>query len=266
MSNTLSRGLAVLILFVVPLALTGCAGSGRMDANPSQAKAKSDTPKADEKKNDDKAEKLAKELESMQQTLERMERELAIKELSLQKTEHSRKLSLTQSEQTIKRAERELAMAQRKMEKFLNEDVPQRIQRAELGLKYTQDRFQEAQEELNQLELLYNEEEFAEKTKEIVLERGRRRLARSEENLQLSQRDVRILKEITIPVERDEWKHRVHDKELELQKKRRDLEINRIAQEIAILNAQNALQKQHEDIENQQDKITEKREALEELE
>ena len=70
----------------------------------------------------------------------------------------------------------------------------------------------EAQQELEQLELMYSEEEFADQTKEIVLERGRRRLERTQRDLELRRADFATLQEQTLPVERREHELRVVDK------------------------------------------------------
>ena len=59
----------------------------------------------------------------------------------------------------------------------------ERVSRAELGFQFAQDGAKEAEQELQQLEMMYQEDEFADKTKEIVLERGRRRLERSKRSL-----------------------------------------------------------------------------------
>ena len=88
-----------------------------------------------------------------------------------------------------KRAEEELAVGKRKAEldhdaaelawkRFQEVDKPMRLQEADLRLQGSRDNYADQEEELRQLEKMYNADELVEETEDIVLKRTRRQLAR----------------------------------------------------------------------------------------
>lgn len=168
----------------------------------------------------------------------KLERELEVARLRLRQAELGREHGRIQAEQAVAAAEFELQMAQRRLETLRTREIPVRVARAEQGLVGAQDRVTEEQQELEQLELMYQDEQIADKAREIVLERAARRLERSRTNLDLQQRELVTLKERTIPVELAEAEQGVLQKEQALQRARREAETGRIDRDISIINAQ----------------------------
>lgn len=103
-----------------------------------------------------------------------------------------------QSEQdqsaALQRAREELTDAQRALRHFEGFEKPTRLAKAELDLKDSQDYATSQDEEMKQLELLYEKDDLGDKTKEIVLARGRRQHQRAQERLALAKRDFEDLK------------------------------------------------------------------------
>ena len=149
----------------------------------------------------------------------------------------------------------ELELLQRKFKTFLEKSRPERLNRAELGLQMQQDGAREAGEELAQLEMMYKEDQFADKTKEIVLERGRRRLERARRSLEIETGASELLKGETLPLEQLEQEIAIRDKQIAMERAVRDFEASMIdlklgvmAGETEILRLEDELEDAHRDL------------------
>jgi hypothetical protein len=187
--------------------------------------------------------------------LVRKERELAIAQERLSKA----RLAAAQAEEqhtiAVERAEREVALQQQRYDQFTSHTAPQRIGQAELGLRRTEDRVKESEEELHQLELMYGEEDFADQTKEIVLQRGRRRLERDQQSLKLQQQDVAFLKDKQLPLEKAEQELQLQRRRDDLEKARRDANASLLDNHIGVMSAENDVARLEEEISQLRQKI-----------
>ena len=223
---------------------------------------------------EEELEKKHKELEKKERKLAKLERDLRVAHLKLEKAELSMAHSEHRHEVAIGKAEVELELTVRRLETYNERNVPSRLAWTELHLRGAEDRVNEAREDLEQLERTYSEEEeFADQTKEIVLERGRRRLERSQRDLELRHADAETLKEATIPIERREHELRVENAEQSLRRTRENVEPGMIDQRIALINAEGEIIRiEHEiddlreEMEEAEKEIAETEEELEELE
>lgn len=132
-------------------------------------------------------------------------------------------------------AERDLAAA--KVEDFEKRSAPVRVEKAQLSLKRAQDNVIEAEEELEQLEMMYGEQELAEKTSEIVIARAKRRIERARWNLNIQRQELHNLENETIPLERRELVLKVEAGEIQHQGKLRSAETNMLEKQIALMSA-----------------------------
>lgn len=267
----LNRGMVVYktVVFFAVVALAGCARKRGTDMNaavsehespraaePANSEAapaaateepsKSDKPAdlaAGEKAAKEEAEKLAKEAEQRQINRDRLARELAISRERLKQTQMAHDAAKITTDQSVAKAEKELEIARRRFETFMNQSVPNRIKSAELSYQYSQDSLKEAEEELEQLELMYKEEEFAEKTKEIVIDRAKRRIERSRTGLSIQATELSILKERTIPIETEEQRMAVEDKEKALAAAKRDAESTMLGHRINLMSGESDLKR-----------------------
>jgi hypothetical protein len=184
------------------------------------------------------AKERARKDRERQRKLARLERELEVARLNLAKTRLAAEQAEARHGESVARAEAELRLARERLRIFEEITAPQRIARAELNLRGSEDGHTEAREELEQLELLYREEEFADQTKEIVITRARRRLERSARELELQQAELEALRSTHLPLERFEREQEVWQKETALAQLQRERELSVLADRVALLNAE----------------------------
>ena len=80
--------------------------------------------------------------------------------------------------------------------------------------------------------------DFADKTKEIVLQRGRRRLERSRTNLDIRSKTFLFLQNHSLPLEHKELQFKLEQASLLLAKTQRDAKAGELDKQIAILTAE----------------------------
>ena len=82
------------------------------------------------------------------------------------------------------------------------------------------------------------EQELADKTREIVLNRGKRRVDRARERLDLQTRELEALKLHTLPQERDKLALEVDGKKRQIDRLRREGETAALANDITVMSAE----------------------------
>jgi len=248
------------------LIVCGCAGvfetkrQQAPKARPSQhaelaapaetAKAESDQEPAEKKDDEDPKLKRA-----------RLVRDLAIAKEKLAKAG----LALThqqaddQAELAQKAAEHKLAMT--KLQDFEAHDAPQQLEEARLQLLRSEDWLKDAEEELAQLEMMYAEEDLADKTREIVLERGRRRLERARRDVALSHITLANLEEHSLPREAVDLRSQMTEKARLLENLQRAIEAHRLEKQIALMEAEAEVTRLEEEITKLDEKAKEAEET-----
>ena len=131
------------------------------------------------------------------------------------------------------RGEAELKDIQDQLAQLEKVDAPARVAKAKLELAQMQDALAEQEEELAQLEMMYKESDLADKTREIVLNRGKRRVERAKEKLELQARDVQALGETILPHEHDKLARQLELKRRDLERVQREGEMQLHEQHIA---------------------------------
>ncbi len=255
----LSKKRLVIRGFTALLALigTGCAPATTRSVESTQESrpteqatattAPASTPAEDEAAEKEKAEKERRDLVRKQA---RTERDLTMARERMRKTKLQNEFNEQQEKLAEEKARRELDLAERKLRTFKEISTPERLDRADLSLQYSRDSVVEARQELEQLEGMYKDDQFADKTKEIVLERGRRRLERAERSLALEDRAIAALKGETLPVELIEQEAGVREKREAIKKLVFDNEMEAIDRKLSILGAEAELIRLEEDLED----------------
>ncbi len=118
----------------------------------------------------------------------------------------------------LEKVARELELAKKALGHFEAVELPQRLARAALDLQEAQDGLAEQDEEMKQLALMYAADDLADKTKEIVLARGRRRFERAKQRLDLARKEHDDLTGVQLPEQRDRLRVAVNEKELDVQR------------------------------------------------
>jgi len=203
------------------------------------------------------AKQKAKQAKERQRKLVRLERDLQVSRLRLSKAKLEEQDAEIRAEESLLNAEVQLELAQDRLRDFLEIHKPQRIAWNELGLRRAEDGLTNARQELQQLELMYAQDEFADQTKEIVIDRARRELERAERDLELRRRDSSTLTEVTLPLEQREHELAVQDRERDLARVRRERETTMIDKAIALLNAESEVARLEQELEDLREEIAE---------
>ena len=191
---------------------------------------------------------------------DQVRRKLEIAEQKLAKARLAAEHGEAETESKITTAQQKLIVATTKLQQLEQYIAPNKLARAELGLQGSLDRFNESQEEMTQLELMYAEEDFAEKTKEIVLERGKRRLERSQRDLEIRRRELEFTQSHDLPLQIKEQQFKVEQAQKSLDKAKRDSVGGIIDRRIATLTADAAVAKLQAELEKLEKEAKEKKE------
>jgi hypothetical protein len=167
----------------------------------------------------------------------KLQRSLDVAREKAERAEMALAHQLADTQAALANAERAHELVVRKLRVFQDQDAPLRLDQARLSHQRAEDYLQEQQEELQQLEMMYTEEDLADKTAEIVLNRGRRRLARARRSLELETIELANLEEHHLPMERADLQKEVDEKARALEQARRKGELDRLDQEIAVMEA-----------------------------
>jgi hypothetical protein len=147
----------------------------------------------------------------------------------------------------LEKAKAELAQAEQARKRFGEEEAPIKTERAQLDLQEAQDSLAENREELDQLEMMYKADDLADKTKEIVLNRGKRRLERAQQRLALQQREANSLQS-ELDQTRAKLELAVTEKKVELERMQRSVESDALEKDTAVLSAQAELARVEEEL------------------
>ena len=244
MHTKFRTGVLVVALLPLALALIACdspATSGNEVATVAQKKKDSKGTKTKKKDNKDAKTKNKKATNS--ETKKIAKRDGVTRKLDIARQKHA-KSSLAaeygniENQNKIAKAEQDLDIATTKLQHHEQYTAPNRLARGQLDLRNAEDRSKESQEEMTQLELMYAEEDFADKTKEIVLQRGRRRLERSRTNLDIRGKTFLFLQNHSLPLEHKELQFKLEQASLLLAKTQRDAKAGELDKQIAILTAE----------------------------
>lgn len=147
------------------------------------------------------------------------------------------------AEASLAKANDDLQRAAHAFEHFQSFDRPQRLHRAKLELQSAEDFMTEQHEEMQQLELMYEQDDLADKTKEIVLARGRRRLERAKERLGLQQKELEDQISFHLPEEERRLSQAVRDAKAALQRAEFEAKSGAIDRETAVITARQEIEK-----------------------
>jgi len=179
---------------------------------------------------------------------------LEIAEASLDQMEMEHESRERDVKETAENAEKELELAAEKLARFKEFDAPNRIARAELTLKNMRDAAEEAKEELKQLELMYEEQDLEDKTREFVINRGKRNLERRKQSLAIEERGLVSLKEHEIPSELASIELDTAKKEYALGKARLGIKIEGLKMKVEMMKIRGEIEKVKEELAGLDDK------------
>jgi hypothetical protein len=124
--------------------------------------------------------------DSKAEALQKKERELNYARLQLQITELEQQADARAQQNSIADAERGVRRAQEELDDYLKSQKSLEKAERELNTDQQKEGLRETQQEYDELESMYKDEDFAKKTKELVLSRGKARLDFSRRGLDIS--------------------------------------------------------------------------------
>ncbi len=101
----------------------------------------------------------------------------------------------------VRHAEAGVAVAAATLATFMESTMPSRLQSAELSLRRSSDRVQEAADELEQIRIMYDEQDLEDMTAEFVVSRGQRNAEHAAASLAIQEAEFDALKERELPQE-----------------------------------------------------------------
>ncbi len=210
------------------LGLTGCGllgiGGGDQPAAP-VASAAEEEAAADNNKEDTAAKRTE------------LNQRLAIAQLKLEKAKMDVADQETDASDRLRQATEELELARARLTQFETLDSPARLAEARLSLRSVKDRKQEADEELAQIEIMYEAQDLDDKTSEYVVARGRRNAERMAESVAIQEKETESLEQHTLPQELRKLKLEVDRKNTALEKTQRDAKGEKLSRQIALESA-----------------------------
>ncbi len=186
-------------------------------------------------------EKIDRQVKEAEYGLRLAELAMRDSELAMSQLQTTQKLDRQQIEQTRR-------SAQQKYDNFVKIDHLRNQLSAKFSLKNSQASYENALEELRQLEKMYKEDELTEESEEIVLKRTRQSVENAKFRLEGTEISTKRSLEQSIPLELQQVKAELTRQELTYEKAIKDLETARQRKTIELEKQQFALEKQQRDL------------------
>jgi len=167
-----------------------------------------------------------------------IDRKIAVAELKLEHAKMEAESKQVAAQEAIHQAEEELGLARAKLVQYRDVDAPNKIEQARLSLQGAKDRAQEAQEELRQIEIMYEDQDLDDRTAEFVVNRGRRQAERAARQIAIQERSLSSLTEHEVPRELRRLQLDLDRKEAALEKARRDARSGEVQRKISLMSAE----------------------------
>jgi hypothetical protein len=234
MKKTPSPFLSLLLPVLAAAPFASCAATG---AEPAGASAAAQDGAAEGK--GDAKQDAAKKEEAAQR---KKQRDFEYAQLALEAATMDSENERRATGNAIEAAERELKAAKNEQEHFKKKVVPLELDERALAVDRAKQNVLEAREELMELEAMYAQEDFAKATKELVMTRGRSRLAMSERDLGLAERRATMVKEFDHKKREREFADRVKKAENALEDAQARAAKVDVDKRLAVLKAEHALE------------------------
>ena len=141
------------------------------------------------------------------------------------------------------RLRRESELAAARLAQYHDVESARKLKECQLQLQKTQDQMEDSRDELEQLEKLYQGNDLADSTKEIVLKRGRRDLLRAGAAVALKEIELKTLRDDLIPTETGRMQLEADQKKDEADRAAQGADVQLRHKRIALARAQADVQK-----------------------
>lgn len=239
----------------VLLFATACASlptAPTPDSEPAVTAKAPDARAAEEKQ---KAEAKQQKVKDLQRELRKKQRELEQARAELAIAAIERELRMQGAQAAIERAVVALELSRDALQVFLGEQKPRELEEKKISLDRGAYAAEEAKDELGELVAMYEADEFAKTTKELVIKRSRRHLELADRELAITKRENAEFEQHTLPRRERELKQKVADAELEHGKAGRELEKTKLELQAAEQKGKDRLAELEEDLVELQAKL-----------
>jgi hypothetical protein len=168
-----------------------------------------------------------------QKDLRQKQRELAHAKVEQQVEALDRRHRTMSVDAALERTGVDLEAARAELNAFLQDEKPRELEARRISLDGTVYRAEHSKDELAELTAMYEADEFARTTKELVLKRGRRDLELSDRRLAVERREFAHFEQFELPKRERELRHKVADAELARRKAELDVEKARFELDLA---------------------------------
>lgn len=216
------------------LVLCSCASTGK-GGNAAPAPAPGGDAAA---KDDSKAEALQKK----ERELNYAKLQLQITELELQADDRSQKNSIVDAERGVRHAEEELA-------DYLQSHKAIEAKERQLNSDQQKEGLRETQQEYDELESMYKDEDFAKKTKELVLSRGKARLDFTQRGMELATSRREFQEQTATPRRERDLRDALEKARQGLEEGRTSAERKKLANQLQLLRARDGLDDLQKEVE-----------------
>jgi len=187
-----------------------------------------------------------------------MERDLHQSEIKMEIFQLQWRLSEDAAQHQADADRRTLDEARRDQELFHEFGVAEEKHDAHQSLARAKNQLEDAEDELEQLTVLYDGSELEDGTAEVVLSRGRRGLEQARNSLEQAQRDHHVALDIELP-------RKLETLERTVKAAHRAIERGEVARQVAEMEHQLAEQEQDRALEELREKLEEAHRDLEEM-
>jgi hypothetical protein len=192
-----------------------------------------------------------------QKELRGKQRELQALAVENQIAEVDRTVRQLNVDASLARTAAELTHAKKSLDVFLTEQKPRELEQKRIQLDQSTWHAEHQKDELGELTAMYEADEFARTTKELVLKRGRRDVEAAERHLAIAKKELTHFETVSLPDRERELRQKLTDAELE--RKKAELEAQKVKVEfgLAIEKAKLREQDLKEDIAELEQKLAE---------
>lgn len=194
------------------------------------------------------AKERAAQRKQKQKELRTKQRELASFRAEQEIAGHERTARQLTVDAALVRTAAQLEQARQELATFLADVRPRELEERRIELDRAIHRAEHQKDELGELTAMYEADEFARSTKELVLKRGRRELEMAERQLAVARKETTHFETVVLPQRERELRQKVADAELERRKAELDGEKARLEFALATRKAQERQADLEEDI------------------
>ena len=187
--------------------------------------------------------------EAKADSIKKKEREINYASLQLHLTELEQEADVRGQQHAIKDAERGVTKAEEELSDYLKSLKPIEDKERALNVDQQTEGLRETQQEYDELESMYKGEDFAKKTKELVLSRGKARLEFNKRGIDISADRRKFQDDVQTPRKERDLRDALEHARTALEDARSGAERKKLSNELQMLRAKDGLEDLQKELE-----------------